>query len=40
VAGWFCLTELISIMENCGKAGLPLPQKLTNVLAQLQDEKK
>lgn len=38
VAGWFCLTELISIVENCGKAGLPLPSKLTKVLAQLQDD--
>ena len=37
VAGWFCLTELISICENAGKAGLPLPAKLTKVLAQLQE---
>jgi len=39
VAGWFCLTELISICENAGKAGLPIPRKLTQVLAQLQDDK-
>ena len=38
VAGWFCLTELISICENAGKAGLPLPAKLTKVLAQLQEK--
>jgi len=39
VAGWFCLTELISICENAAKAGLPIPRKLTQVLAQLQDDK-
>lgn len=38
VAGWFCLTELISICENAGKAGLPIPAKLTKVLAQLQEK--
>ena len=38
VAGWFCLTELISIAENAGKAGLPIPAKLTKVLAQLQEK--
>lgn len=38
VAGWFCLTELISITENAGKAGLPIPAKLTKVLAQLQEK--
>ena len=38
VAGWFCVTELISICENAGKAGLPLPAKLTKVLAQLQEK--
>ena len=38
VAGWFCLTELISICENAGKAGLPLPAKLTKVLVQLQEK--
>jgi len=38
VAGWFCVTELISITENAGKAGLPIPAKLTKVLAQLQEK--
>ena len=38
VAGWFCLTELISICENAGKAGLPITAKLTKVLAQLQEK--
>ena len=38
VAGWFCLTELISICENAGKSGLPIPAKLTKVLAQLQEK--
>lgn len=38
VAGWFCLTELISITENAAKAGLPIPTKLTQALAQLQDK--
>jgi phage-related holin len=32
------LTELISIAENAGKAGLPIPAKLTKVLAQLQEK--
>jgi toxin secretion/phage lysis holin len=40
VAGWFCLTELISIAENAGRAGLPIPERLRKVLAQLQEKTK
>lgn len=38
VAGWFCLTEVISIMENAAKAGIPIPKRLRDVLAQLKDK--
>lgn len=38
VAGWFCLTEVISIVENAAKAGIPIPQRLRDVLAQLQEK--
>lgn len=33
------LTELISIMENVGKMGYAVPQKLLNKLHQLRDDK-
>ena len=26
VLGWFCVTELISIIENAGKLGVPIPR--------------
>ena len=36
-AGLFCLTEIISIVENAGRAGLPIPKPLTDALAKLGD---
>jgi len=35
MATWFCGTELISIAENAGRAGWPLPRFLTDALAKL-----
>jgi toxin secretion/phage lysis holin len=35
VAGFFCTTELISIVENAGRLGLPIPKTLTDALAKL-----
>lgn len=35
VAFSFCAMEAISIAENCGRAGVPLPQPLRDVLAKL-----
>lgn len=35
MATWFCATELISIAENAGRAGWPLPKFLTDALAKL-----
>lgn len=37
VAGFFCATELISITENAGKLGVPLPGVLVRFLARLRD---
>lgn len=39
VMGFIALTELISIMENIGKMGYAIPQKLLNQLESLRDEK-
>lgn len=41
VIGFYLANEGISILENSGKIGLPLPEKLLNVLKQLRkdDEK-
>ena len=36
---FYIVMELVSITENWGKIGLPLPQKLKDILAQLQEEK-
>lgn len=36
---FYIVMELVSITENWGKMGLPLPQKLKDILAQLQEEK-
>lgn len=37
---WFFIgNEGLSILENAAKAGLPIPEKLKNTLAQLADEK-
>lgn len=34
-AGYFCVTEAISIIENAGKAGIPIPPILTKAVKQL-----
>jgi len=36
-ATWFCATELISIAENAGRAGWPLPRFLTDALAKIRE---
>lgn len=33
IAYFFCLTEVISITENCARAGVPLPKQLTEALS-------
>ena len=38
VIGFYIANEGISILENSGKIGLPLPEKLKNVLKQLKDK--
>lgn len=38
VIGFYIANEGISILENAGKIGLPLPKKLVDVLAQLKNE--
>jgi len=35
VAGFFCTTELISIVENAGRIGLPIPGPLMDAIAKL-----
>ena len=35
----FCVNEILSIVENLGLAGVPLPQAVTNALQQLRDNK-
>lgn len=40
MATWFCATELISIAENAGRAGWPLPRFLTDALAKLSEQGK
>lgn len=38
LAGWFCVTELISITENAARAGWKIPRFLKRSLRSLQDE--
>ena len=38
VIGFYLANEGISILENAGKIGLPLPEKLLDVLEQLKDK--
>lgn len=38
VIGFYLSNEGISILENSGKIGLPLPEKLVNVLNQLKNK--
>lgn len=35
---FYAANEGISILENAGKLGMPLPKKLKDILAQLKDE--
>ncbi|MGN0665336.1 MAG: holin family protein [Huintestinicola sp.] len=37
VAMYYIGNEGVSVLENCGKLGLPLPSKLTAVMAQLRE---
>ena len=37
---FYCATELLSIVENAAKAGVPIPKKLKKALEQLKDEDK
>lgn len=38
VIGFYLANEGISILENAGNIGLPLPKKLTDVLEQLKNK--
>lgn len=38
VCYFYVANEGISILENCGKCGVPLPQKLLNTLEQLKSK--
>lgn len=40
VTAFYIANEGISILENCGNLGLPIPKKLKEVLAQLKKEDK
>ena len=35
----FCANEVLSIVENLGLAGIPMPQAVTKALEQLQKER-
>ena len=35
----FCSNEVLSIVENLGLAGVPMPQAVTKALEQLQSKK-
>ena len=37
--GFYLANEGLSILENAGRMGLPLPEKLRTVLVQLKTEK-
>ena len=36
---FYCSTEILSILENAGKIGVPIPNKLKKALEQCRDEK-
>lgn len=36
---FYCSTEILSILENAGKIGVPIPPKLKKALEQCQEEK-
>lgn len=38
VAGFFCMTEFISITENAARIGLPIPRPLREVIAKLNQQ--
>lgn len=38
VAGFYCATELISIFENAGALGLPLPKALREMMSKLKSD--
>lgn len=38
LAGWFCVTEVISIAENAARAGWALPSFLTKALHAIKDQ--
>lgn len=38
VAGFYCAHELLSVIENAGRAGLPIPQVLRDALKKLTPE--
>lgn len=38
VIGFYIANEGVSILENCGAIGIPLPKKLLDVLKQLKDK--
>lgn len=38
VITFYIITEILSITENWGRMGLPLPKKLKQILEQLQDK--
>lgn len=38
VAGFFCATELISITENAGRLGVPLPRVLARAIEKLKGQ--
>ena len=40
VIGFYIANEGISILENCGEIGLPLPERLIEVLKQLKNKNK
>lgn len=35
---FYCATEMLSIIENAAKCGVPIPRKLKRALEQLQDK--
>lgn len=39
VGMFYCATELLSIIENVAKVGIPIPNKLKKALEQLREEK-
>ncbi|HET6456552.1 MAG TPA: phage holin family protein [Armatimonadota bacterium] len=38
VAGFYCVHELLSLVENAGRAELPVPKALLDALAKLQQK--